>query len=120
MGRLLIGVVIGFLIAALLLPEDFQFRENLQRAWVTARVFVTELWSDVDEAADQAMEATEETAEDVERATEQTGDAVREGAQQTRDAAEGAAEEGREAADEAERQADEAAPDTAPADRQPQ
>ncbi|MGH6886048.1 MAG: hypothetical protein ACREGK_08230, partial [Geminicoccales bacterium] len=79
MGRLLIGVVIGFLIAVLLLPEDFQLRENLQRAWVTARVFVTELWSDVDEAADRAMDATEETTEDVGRATEQTGDAVREG-----------------------------------------
>jgi gas vesicle protein len=114
MGRLLIGVVIGFLIAALFLPEDFQLREGLQRAWVTARVFVTELWSDVDQAADRAMEATEETAKDVERATEQTGDAVREGAQETREAVEGAAEEGRDAAGEAERQADEATPGTAP------
>jgi gas vesicle protein len=103
MGRLLIGVVIGFLIAVLFLPEDFQLRENLSRAWQTARVFVTELWSDVDQAADRAMEATEETAEDVGRATEQTGDAVREGAQETR-----------EAGEEAERQADEAVPETAP------
>ena len=79
MGRLLIGVVIGFLIAALLLPEDFPLRENLQRAWNGARVFVTELWSDVDEAADQAMEATEETAEDVEPPAEPTGRAVQEG-----------------------------------------
>jgi gas vesicle protein len=118
MGRLLTGVVIGFLIAVLFLPEDFQLRENLSRAWQTARVFVTELWSDVDEAADRAMEATEETAEDVERATEQTGDAVREGAQETRDAAEGAAEEGREAAEEAERQADEAVPETAPTEQE--
>jgi uncharacterized membrane protein YgaE (UPF0421/DUF939 family) len=118
MGRLLIGVVIGFLIAALFLPEDFQLRENVQRAWVTARAFVTELWSGVDEAADRAMEATEETAEDVERATEETGEAVREGAQETRDAAEGAAEKGRNAAGEAERPADEAVPETAPADQQ--
>ena len=103
MGRLLIGVVIGFLIAVLFLPEDFQLRENLSRAWQTARVFVTELWSDVDQAADRAMEATEETAEEVGRATEQTGDAVREGAQETR-----------EAGEEAERQADEAVPETAP------
>jgi gas vesicle protein len=103
MGRLLIGVVIGFLIAVLFLPEDFQLRENLSRAWQTARVFVTELWSDVDQAADRAVEATEETAEDVGRATEQTGDAVREGAQETR-----------EAGEEAERQADEAVPETAP------
>jgi gas vesicle protein len=103
MGRLLIGVVIGFLIAVLLVPEDFQVRDNLYRAWLTARVFVTELWSDVDQAADRAMEATEETAEDVGRATEQTGDAVREGAQETR-----------EAGEEAERQADEAVPETAP------
>jgi gas vesicle protein len=100
MGRLLIGVVIGFLIAVLFLPEDFQLRENLFRAWQTARVFVTELWSEVDQAADRAIEATEETAEDVERATEQTGDAVREGAQETRE--------------EVERQTEEAAPETAP------
>ena len=106
MGRLLIGVVVGFLIAALFLPEDFQLRENLSRAWQTARVFVTELWSDVDQAADRAMEATEETAEDVGRATEQTGNAVREGAQETR-----------EAGEEAERQADEAVPETAPTDQ---
>ena len=103
MGRLLIGVVIGFLIAALFLPEDFQLREGLQRAWITARVFVTELWSDVDEAADRAIEATEETAEDVGRAAEQTGEAVREGAEETRDAAR-----------EAEREADEAVPEPAP------
>lgn len=79
MGRLLIGVVIGFLVAVLLLPEDFQLRENLERAWNGARVFVTELWSDVDDAADQAMEATEETAEEVEPPEEEpVGEAVQE------------------------------------------
>jgi gas vesicle protein len=114
MGRLLIGVVIGFLIAVLLVPEDFQVRDNLYRAWLTARVFVTELWSDVDQAADRAIDATEEATDDVRRATEQTGDAVREGAQETRDAAEGAAQEGREAMEEAEREADEAAPEGTP------
>lgn len=75
MLRFLIGTVVGFLIAAVVLPENVRLREPVYEAWLAARVFVTELLSDVDEAAERAMEATERATEE---AAQATGDAAEE------------------------------------------
>jgi hypothetical protein len=64
MLRFLIGLVVGFLIAAIVLPENVRLRDEVADAWVATRVFVAELLSDVDEAAERAMEATREVTRD--------------------------------------------------------
>jgi hypothetical protein len=69
MFKFLIGAVVGFVIAAIVLPENIRLRESVYDAWLATRVFVTELLSDVDEAAERAMEATEQATEDAARAT---------------------------------------------------
>lgn len=63
MLRFLIGVVVGFLVAAIVLPENVRLRDEVADAWVATRVFVAELLSDVDQAAERAMEATREASQ---------------------------------------------------------
>jgi len=75
MFKFLIGAVVGFVVAAVVLPENVRLREPVYEAWLATRVFVTELLSEVDEAAERAMEATERATEE---AAQATGDAAEE------------------------------------------